>query len=189
MEISAGERKAAELLLERNYAPKAERISLEEIAEETGISVRQLYNIRQKVGFLRYYRALTETKLVSMHLFIDSQLMKAIAGGNNRLPSTKAIELCYKLTGRLNEGTTINFNSDNVAKSRMNDDQVGMNSLSFAKNSSCSKKQKQPRLLGLLVYTKSESGSHLHFINLLCKGSKKLNTTKYKGIEMKKLQP
>ncbi|MFJ8515476.1 phBC6A51 family helix-turn-helix protein [Lysinibacillus xylanilyticus] len=46
--------RAAELLLEKEYAPKGEKKTYAEIAEELGIDTSTLYHWRQNADFVRY---------------------------------------------------------------------------------------------------------------------------------------
>ncbi|MFC0852416.1 phBC6A51 family helix-turn-helix protein, partial [Halalkalibacter oceani] len=91
----------AQRLIENEFAAKEDRKNLEEIAAEFDLTRQGLYLIRKKPEFVKYMDALSYTML-SAHLpEIDAALMKAVRGGNNGIPSTKAIELAYKVLGRL----------------------------------------------------------------------------------------
>ncbi|CAG9612420.1 hypothetical protein BACCIP111899_01596 [Bacillus rhizoplanae] len=124
LNLTEDERLAADLLLAREYTPKKERPTYDQIAEQLGISVRQLYTVRNKPAFITYFRALTETKLATYHAKADSMLIQLIDGGNNGIGSIKALELYYKLTGRLNSDTTVTFADERSATKRMTDQDV-----------------------------------------------------------------
>lgn len=95
---------AAHLLVANEFAGK-ERRSQEELAEEIGISRQQLHSWRTKNNdFITYQAALSDMALESHRSFVDGQLMKLIRGtSNNGIPSVKAVELFYKLSGKLIE--------------------------------------------------------------------------------------
>ncbi|MGC4378313.1 phBC6A51 family helix-turn-helix protein [Fictibacillus sp. Mic-4] len=93
---------AAQLLVSNEFAGKEKR-KLEEIAEEVGVSRVALWNWRKKdLRFIEYMSALSDITLDSYRSVADAQLMKLIKGtSNNGLPAIKALELYYKLSGRL----------------------------------------------------------------------------------------
>lgn len=109
------ERKAAQLLVENDFAPKGERKTLAEIAEEVGINKRTLYNWRQNPDFTRYMAALSDGELATFRSLADSQLIKLIKGtSNNGVPAIRALELFYKLEGRLVERSVVATNEKDV---------------------------------------------------------------------------
>jgi transcriptional regulator with XRE-family HTH domain len=96
---------AAHLLIANEFAGKEKRTQ-EELAEEIGISRMTLHNWKtEDIDFIRYTAALTDMKLDSYRSLVDARLMTLIEKGpsNNGIPSIKAIELYYKLSGRLVE--------------------------------------------------------------------------------------
>jgi hypothetical protein len=96
---------AAHLLIANEFAGKEKRTQ-EELSEEIGISRMTLHNWRtEDIDFIRYQAALTDMKLDSYRSLVDARLMTLIEKGpsNNGIPSIKAIELYYKLSGRLVE--------------------------------------------------------------------------------------
>ncbi|MFP7479461.1 phBC6A51 family helix-turn-helix protein [Terribacillus saccharophilus] len=97
--------KAARLLVENQFRLKNERQTMDEIASEVGVSRQSIHNWQKNGDFIRYMDALSEQQLAIHKPMVDSQLMKAIRGDaqNNGLPSMKALELFYKLSGRLAE--------------------------------------------------------------------------------------
>lgn len=117
------ERQLADELLAREYAPKGEQLTYEEIAEKYEMSVRSLYNVRNKPAFLAYFRALSETRLATYHAKADAMLIKLIEGGNNGIGSIKALDLFYKLTNRLNSDSVVRI-EENRTTPRLSDDQV-----------------------------------------------------------------
>lgn len=96
---------AARLLVENQFKLKNERKTMGDIAAEVGVSRQSLHNWQKHPDFIRYMDALSEQQLAIHKPLVDSQLMKAIRGDaqNNGLPSMKALEMYYKLSGRLAE--------------------------------------------------------------------------------------
>ncbi|MEG0471086.1 MAG: phBC6A51 family helix-turn-helix protein [Solibacillus sp.] len=93
---------AAELLLEREYAPKGEKRTLEDIAVELGIGIRTLFEWRKEPAFVQYMAAISDTKLDSYRSLADAQLVRLIQGtSNNGMAAIKALELFYKINGKL----------------------------------------------------------------------------------------
>ncbi|AST93253.1 hypothetical protein BC6307_19320 [Sutcliffiella cohnii] len=95
---------AAQLMVANEFAGKGDKKTLEEIAEEVGVTRQTLHNWKtSNIAFIEYLKALSTVTLDSQRSFVDAQLMKLIAGGNNGIPSVKGVELYYKLTGALIE--------------------------------------------------------------------------------------
>lgn len=93
---------AAELILENEFRAKGDKRTYEEIATEAGIAPRTLYNYRQEPEFVQYLAAISDTKLDGYRSMADAQLVKLMNGtSNNGTPSIKALELYYKIIGKL----------------------------------------------------------------------------------------
>lgn len=115
--------KAAHLLVNNDYAVKDESKTQEEIADELGVTRQTLYTWRQDPIFLKYCEQLSEVKLIEFRSLVDSQLIKAIRGtSSNGIPSMKALDLYYKLSGRLVERSEVVTSDDANAKTRPLDD-------------------------------------------------------------------
>lgn len=100
--LTPAQLRACELLLEKEYAPKGEKATYEQIAEQIGIDTSTLYHWRQKSEFVQYLAAVSDTKLDSARAAADAQLMNLVKGtSNNGNASIKALELYYKLIGKL----------------------------------------------------------------------------------------
>ncbi|WP_102693830.1 phBC6A51 family helix-turn-helix protein [Rummeliibacillus pycnus] len=108
--LSTQEQHAVLLIVENEFAPKGNKRTFEDIAEEVGVTVRQLYNYRKDNPAFNEYKTLVANQmLLSKREVVDAQLMKLVEGtSNNGNGSIKAIELYYKLTGALKESITIN---------------------------------------------------------------------------------
>ncbi|USK84778.1 phBC6A51 family helix-turn-helix protein [Peribacillus asahii] len=122
--LSAEQLQAAELLVSNDYAGKAKK-SYEDIADELGMSVRTLYNWRQEPDFIRYCAWISETKLDAFRATADAQLIKLIEGvSNNGLASIKALELFYKLNGRLIDRREVVQTEESSRTKRISDDEL-----------------------------------------------------------------
>jgi len=122
--LSAEQLQAAELLVSNDYAGKAKK-SYEEISDELGMSVRTLYNWRQEPDFIRYCAWISETKLDAFRATADAQLIKLIEGtSNNGLASIKALELFYKLNGRLIDRREVVQTEEGRGAKRISDDEL-----------------------------------------------------------------
>lgn len=114
LRLTPAQRKAAELIVANDFAPKDEKKTLEEIADEVRVDRRTLYDWRQNPDFTRYAAAITDNELDRGHSFVTGRLMWLIENGasNNGVPPIKAIELYYKLTGRLVDRSVVMTNED-----------------------------------------------------------------------------
>ncbi|HEO8419796.1 TPA: hypothetical protein VBX77_001769 [Yersinia enterocolitica] len=71
-------------------------------AQELGIGVRTLYEWRQNRSFLLYQSYIADTRLDQFMPTAIAKLQESIEGrSNNGIPSMKALELYFKLSGRL----------------------------------------------------------------------------------------
>ncbi|MCM3732744.1 phBC6A51 family helix-turn-helix protein [Fictibacillus nanhaiensis] len=118
--------KAAHLLVNNDYVSKEEAKTQEEIAEELGVTRQTLYTWRQDPIFLKYCEQLSEVKLIEFRSLVDSQLIKAIKGtSSNGIPSMKALDLYYKLSGRLVERSEVVTAEEASVKTRpLNDKEI-----------------------------------------------------------------
>ncbi|MFN4173531.1 MAG: phBC6A51 family helix-turn-helix protein [Parachlamydiaceae bacterium] len=107
-ELSTRDKGIAQKLVANEFAAKEERKTMQQIAEECGVTRQTIYNKKQEPEFVAYMDRISYNALASHMAEIDAALMKAIRGGNNGLPSVKAIELAYKMTDRLSKETTVN---------------------------------------------------------------------------------
>lgn len=94
--------KAARMLIDNEFADKDGKKSLGDIADELEITPRTLYNWRQIPMFAAYQNALADYESYSFAPVALAQLQNAIKGtSNNGMTSIKALELWFKVQGRL----------------------------------------------------------------------------------------
>lgn len=112
-EITEEQAQAAVKLVENSFAGK-ERKTLEEIAEELGVSRTTLWTWSNDVNFTRYKEAFADQLLRDNIDLANGQLLALIRGDftANKTPSIKALELFYKLSGKLVEKKEITTNVD-----------------------------------------------------------------------------
>lgn len=112
-EITEEQAQAAVKLVENSFAGR-ERKTLEEIAEELGVSRTTLWTWSKDVNFIRYKEALADQLLRDNIDLANGQLLALIRGDftANKTPSIKALELFYKLSGKLVEKKEITTNVD-----------------------------------------------------------------------------
>lgn len=125
MRLSPQQRRAAELLVTNDFLPKGEKKNLDQLSEEIGIDRRTLYNWRQNADFTRYMAAHSDGELSNYRSLADSQLIKLIQGAytNNGTPSIKALEMYYKLEGRLVE-RSVTMTDDKANQPRMSREEL-----------------------------------------------------------------
>jgi hypothetical protein len=118
--LTDAQAKAAHLLVANSFANKDEKRTLDDIAHECGITRMQLWRWRyDNPDFIRYVEALSDMRLAAYRDLADAQLVKLIQGtSNNGIPSIKALELYYRLAGRLVDRKQIEFD-DNTNRPRL----------------------------------------------------------------------
>lgn len=132
--LTPQQQKAAEILVENEFAMKGEKRSLEAIAEEVGVTVRALYNWRKDPDFIGYSSSVSTLVFESYTPLAESQLIKGIMGtSNNGIASTKSLEMFFKLTGRFVDQRVVT-QIDGSSQSRMSPEELreslaGMNDL------------------------------------------------------------
>lgn len=103
-----GQQKAALLLTERDFLSKDERKSLEEIAQECGVTRVTLWNWTTKdSNFIAYKNYLASEMMDSQLSFVYSKLMDIIGEGN-----AKGIEMFLKRIGDLDTRTDVTVNDN-----------------------------------------------------------------------------
>lgn len=97
--------RAALLCVEREFAPDDARKSLDDIAEEVGVSRQSLYKWRtQNRNFIDYVNYLADDFLSSERAFVYRQLMKTISGSQ---PSVKGIDLFFRRFGMVTQQVAV----------------------------------------------------------------------------------
>lgn len=102
--LTLQQRKAALMLVENELETEGKK-SLDEIAEEVGVSRQALYKWRtQNKAFIEYRNMLADDFFSSMRPIVYKQLMKLINGPQ---PSVKAMDLFFKRFALLTDKTIV----------------------------------------------------------------------------------
>ncbi|MCG7346376.1 hypothetical protein MHZ92_19920 [Sporosarcina sp. ACRSL] len=103
--LTPQQQECAELIAmnELEYGVGGKRKTLEEIGEIVGVSRQSIHKWKQIPAFLEYMSHVSSQHMAATRPMVYSQLLTAIRGGNNGIPSIKAIELYLKLSGDLVE--------------------------------------------------------------------------------------
>lgn len=102
-----GQKAAAVMMVEREFLPKGERKTTQEVADEIGISRKALYNWDKKDdNFIEYKRYLSSQILDSHVAMVHAKLIETI----DKHGSIKAIELFMKRAGELADKQDITIN-------------------------------------------------------------------------------
>jgi transcriptional regulator with XRE-family HTH domain len=92
-----GQRKAAHMLLEREFGDKRQRLDKIAIADACGVSRMTLYRWEHEdANFIAYYNHIAQMYTDSQLAFVYSKLLEGIKSG-----SMKGIELYLKQAGKL----------------------------------------------------------------------------------------
>ncbi|AZB43500.1 hypothetical protein CEF21_14985 [Bacillus sp. FJAT-42376] len=98
--LTEQQRLAAHMITDNEFGGKEK--TLDDIAEEVGVSRTTLYTWRTNGDFTAYQSALSDAHLNKFRSEVDARLMDLIIKGpsNNGVASIKALELYYGLIGR-----------------------------------------------------------------------------------------
>lgn len=107
--------RAALLCVEREFAADDERKSLDDIAEEAGVSRQSLYKWRtQNRAFIDYVNYLADDFLSSERAFVYRQLIKTISGEQ---PSIKGIDLFFRRHGLITQNVSVETKESGAERS------------------------------------------------------------------------
>lgn len=97
--LTVQQQKAAYLLLENEMLPTKEQRTLEQIAEEIGVTRNGLYNWRtQNQAFIEFKKEVAKDYLSDAVGIFTKQLIRSMEGTNG-VPSSKALDLYAKMMG------------------------------------------------------------------------------------------
>lgn len=112
--LSPQKQLAAEVIVSNDFATTAggTRRTMEELAEEIGVSRQSLYNWMKEPAFTDYMAQISDSRLAQHRAKADAQLLRLIDGqSNNGSASIKSLELFYKLQSRLVTRTEVMTNN------------------------------------------------------------------------------
>lgn len=127
-QLTVQQRKAAQLLVANEWgellSEDGRKKSMQEVAEEIGIARSTLYEWKAQEHFIDYVNYLTDINLRGMQSEVNVALMKAIRGGNNGLPSVKAIDLYMRRWALLSDRTIVEDRREDNASNRKTDEEI-----------------------------------------------------------------
>ncbi|HBU80878.1 MAG TPA: hypothetical protein DEF35_04450 [Paenibacillus sp.] len=127
-QLTAQQRKAAQLLVANEWgevlSEDGRKKSMQELANELGIARSTLYEWKAQERFIDYVNYLTDINLSGMRSEVNVALMKAIRGGNNGLPSVKAIDLYMRRWALLSDRTIVEDRRDEIKNNRKTDEEI-----------------------------------------------------------------
>lgn len=117
--LTPQQQKIARTLVDNEFLGKKKQ-TLEEIAEQEGLSVRTLYNWRQDRYFILYQNYIADSALDGFMPTAVAKLKESVEGrSNNGIPSMKALELYFKLAGRLIDKKEVIAQPDETSRVRV----------------------------------------------------------------------
>ncbi|MGD6964057.1 phBC6A51 family helix-turn-helix protein [Fictibacillus phosphorivorans] len=102
-------------LVENDFTKHDERKTMQEIADDLGISRTTLYNHKNDGNVIRLMGMLSDKQTDTMRAKVDNALMRLIDDGSGRHASIKAIELFYKLKGLMIDRSIVGESEEDVA--------------------------------------------------------------------------
>jgi len=127
-QLQPQQRRAAQLIVQNDWAEllneDGRKKTMQELAEEIGIARSTLYEWKALEPFIEYVNYLTDKQLESMRSEVNVSIMKAIRGGNNGLPSVKALDLYMRRWGLLTNVEIIEDRRDTIETRRKTDEEV-----------------------------------------------------------------
>ncbi|MCM3272953.1 phBC6A51 family helix-turn-helix protein [Paenibacillus elgii] len=127
-QLTPQQRRAAQLIVQNDWAEllseDGRKKTMQEIAEEVGIARSTLYEWKAQEPFIEYVNYLTDKQLESMRSEVNVAIMKAIRGGNNGLPSVKALDLYMRRWGLLTNVEVIDDRRERIESRRKTDEEV-----------------------------------------------------------------
>ncbi|MGF7033749.1 hypothetical protein J2T17_004697 [Paenibacillus mucilaginosus] len=126
-QLNPQQRRAAQLIVQNDWAELSEdgrKKTMQELSDEIGIARSTLFEWKKSEEFTDYVNFLTDLQLDSMRSVVNTQLMKAILGGNNGLPSVKALDLYFRRHGLLTNVEVIEERRDRFETRRKTDEEV-----------------------------------------------------------------
>jgi hypothetical protein len=124
-EMTPMELKVSTLTVENEFLPKAEQRTVQAICDELQISRQAYYQHRKKPHVIKHGELLADRFLDSYKARISANLVKLATGEFNGTPSTKSIELYFKLRGDLVTRTQeVNEDDDSFGTKRISDAEI-----------------------------------------------------------------
>lgn len=126
-QLSPQQKKAAQLIVSNDWGTLIDggkKKTMQELADEIGIARSTLFEWKALEAFGEYVNYLTDQELAGVRTEVYTQLLKAIRGGPNGIPSVKALELYMRRFGMLTDRTVVEDTRDAVDSRRKTDDEI-----------------------------------------------------------------
>ena len=127
-QLTPQQQRAAQLIVNNEWAEllneDGKKKTAQELADELGIARSTLFEWKAKEAFTAYVNYLTERQLDGMRSEVYVQMMRAIRGGSNGIPSVKALDLYMRRYGLLTDRTVVEDTRDTIESKRKTDEEI-----------------------------------------------------------------
>lgn len=127
-QLTPQQQRAAQLIVNNEWAEllneDGKKKTAQELSDEIGIARSTLFEWKAKEPFTAYVNYLTERQLDGMRSEVYVQMMRAIRGGANGIPSVKALDLYMRRYGLLTDRTVVEDTRDNIETKRKTDEEI-----------------------------------------------------------------
>ncbi|WP_223068110.1 phBC6A51 family helix-turn-helix protein [Paenibacillus caui] len=127
-QLTPQQRKAAQLIVNNEWAEllneDGKKKTAQELADEIGIARSTFFEWKSQEVFGAYVNYLTDLQLSAMRSEVNVQLMKAIRGGANGVPSVKALDLYFRRYGLLTDRTVVEDTRETIETRRKSDEEI-----------------------------------------------------------------
>ncbi|MBY0158184.1 hypothetical protein H0178_20705 [Cytobacillus firmus] len=127
-QLTPQQQRAAQLIVNNEWAEllneDGKKRTMKELADELGIARSTIFEWKAQEGFAAYVNYLTERQLDAMRSEVYVQLMRAIRGGANGIPSVKALDLYMRRYGLLTDRTVVEDARESIETKRKTDEEI-----------------------------------------------------------------
>lgn len=127
-QLTPQQQKAAQLIVNNEWAElltdDGKKKTAQELADEIGIARSTFFEWKAQEMFGAYVNYLTDMQLSAMRSEVNVQLMRAIRGGANGVPSVKALDLYMRRYGLLTDRTIVEDTRTQIEDKRKTDEDI-----------------------------------------------------------------
>ncbi|MNV42228.1 hypothetical protein D3C71_1338970 [compost metagenome] len=127
-QLTPQQQRAAQLIVNNEWAEllneDGKKKTAQELADEIGIARSTFFEWKAQETFGAYVNYLTERQLDAMRSEVYVQLMRAIRGGANGIPSVKALDLYMRRYGLLTDRTVVEDTRSTIEEKRKTDEEI-----------------------------------------------------------------
>ncbi|MEY9867818.1 putative transcriptional regulator [Peribacillus sp. B2I2] len=110
-------------LVANAYCKNNDKKTVTQLAEEVGVSRQTIYTHKNNGAVIAYMALLSERAVNAFQANAESALLKLIDDGTGRLPSVKALQLYFQITGKL-VNRTVNADSEGDFEPRISNAEI-----------------------------------------------------------------